>query len=302
MVPIHRLYPPHPFTISPKDMSFGNFSTRDRSFDPKQYTEGSYRMAYDPKAAAQFIADAHEARADFCNFVGDLEPPTIADAYAGQAALADLWAAKYGKVAGLKIATTTKVMQELMGIDHPCGGVIFEKRIHASPATLSASDYIHVVVECELAVRVNRDFDGAAGSYTGDNVRSAVGEIMAAFELIEDRNAVYKESDARTLIVDGAWNAGIVTGAAKTAPPEMELNGLHARLSVNGAPRDEGKTDDPMGALAWVANLAAEHGRPLKKDMIVITGSVVATLAIQPGDVFVFEIDGVGETRLTLTE
>ena len=122
---------------------------------------------FDPKAAAQFIADAHDKKADFCNLPGDLSPPTIADAYAGQAALAELWSARFGAVAGRKIATTTKVMQDLMGIDHPCGGVIFEKRVHNSPAALKASDYIHVMVECELAVRVSRDLDGAAGSSYG---------------------------------------------------------------------------------------------------------------------------------------
>jgi 2-keto-4-pentenoate hydratase len=255
---------------------------------------------FDPKAAARFIAEQHDKRADYCNLPGDLEPPTIADAYAGQAALAELWSAKYGAIAGRKIATTTKVMQELMGIDHPCGGVIFEKRVHASPATLKAGDYIHVMVECELAVRLARDLDGAAGSHTRESVRPAVGEIMAAFELIEDRNAVYKECDARTLIVDGAWNAGIVIGAARAVPVDMELDGLAGRLTVNGAPRAEGKTDDPMGALAWVANLACEHGAPLKKGMVVITGSVLATLAIEPGDDFHFTLDGVGDTRMTL--
>ena len=34
----------------------------------------------------------------------------------------------------MKIATTTKVMQELMGIDRPTSGMIFARRIHASPA------------------------------------------------------------------------------------------------------------------------------------------------------------------------
>jgi 2-keto-4-pentenoate hydratase len=256
---------------------------------------------FDPKAAAQFIADAHARRQNYCNLPGDLEPPSIADAYAAQAALAEIWAAKFGPVAGLKIATTTKVMQDLMGIDHPCGGVIFEKRIHTSPASLNAGDYIHVMVECELAVRVSRDLDGPSGSHTAQSVRAAVGEIMAAFELIEDRNAVYKETDARTLIADGAWNTGIVIGPAVSAPADMELNGIAGRLMVNGKPRAEGRTDDPMGALAWVANLASEHGRPLKKGMIVITGSVLATLAIQPGEEFSFVLDGVGETQMKLS-
>jgi 2-keto-4-pentenoate hydratase len=85
-----------------------------------------------------------------------------------------------------------------------------------------------------------------------------------------------------------------------TAPADMELNGIAGHLTVDGKPRADGKTDDPMGALAWVANLASEHGRPLKKDMIVITGSVLATLAIQPGEEFSFTLDGVGETHMKL--
>ena len=257
--------------------------------------------AFDPKAAAQFIADAHANGSTFCNLPGELNPPTIADAYRGQMALAELWSPKYGAIAGRKIATTTKVMQELMGIDHPCGGVIFEKRVHSAPADLTASDYIHVMVECELAVRVNRDLDGASGDYTAASVRSAVGEAMAAFELIEDRNAVYKETDARTLIVDAAWNAGIVIGDSLPVPPQMELNGIQGRLLVNGETRDEGRTDDPMSALAWVANLACEHGQPLRKGMVVITGSVVATLPIAPGDTFQFSLDGIGETSMTMS-
>ena len=53
-----------------------------------------------------------------------------------------------------------------------------------------------------------------------------------------------------------------------------------------------------MGALAWVANLAVERGRPLEAGMVVITGSVIATLPIAAGERFVFEIDGLGRTEL----
>ena len=35
---------------------------------------------------------------------------------------------------------------------------------------------------------------------------------MPAYELIEDRNAVYRETDARSMIVDNCWNGGIVVG------------------------------------------------------------------------------------------
>jgi 2-oxo-3-hexenedioate decarboxylase/2-keto-4-pentenoate hydratase len=255
-------------------------------------------MAFDPAAAARFIAEAHRARAPFRNLPEDIAPRTIDEAYAAQEALRALWTPLYGEVGGLKIATTTKVMQQLMGIDHPCGGVIYAKRIHASPAIIRLADYMHVVIECELAVRVGRTFEPRAAPYTREDVRAAVAEVMPAFELIEDRNADYKSSKATSLICDNAWNAGIVLGAPVKVAPSIELNGLTGRLAT-GSGLHTGKTDDPMGALAWIANLAASRGLPLAAGQVVITGSLIPTLPIAPGETFAFEIEGGGTVRAT---
>ncbi|HRD78330.1 MAG TPA: hydratase, partial [Hyphomicrobiaceae bacterium] len=118
---------------------------------------------FNAAAAARVIADAHARRETYANLSGLLEPPTIADAYAVQEALLPLWGPTRGPIAGLKIATTTKVMQQLMGIDHPCGGMIYEGTVHSSPHELVLSQHMHVVVECELAVRLDRDL-AAKGS------------------------------------------------------------------------------------------------------------------------------------------
>lgn len=252
---------------------------------------------YDPAAAARFIADAHAGRQPYQNLTGALEPPTISDAYAVQEALRALWQPIWGPVAGLKIAVTTKVMQELMGIDHPCGGMIYTKRVHASPYALKLGDYMHVVAEFELAVRVGRTLAKKAAPWTREEVRAEISEVMAAFELIEDRNAVYKETKPKTLIADNAWNAGIVLGAPVKVPASFELNGLAGRLTMSSGTRD-GRTDDPMGALAWIANLAADRGRPLEAGQVVITGSVIPTLPIGPGETFKFELDGIGRIEM----
>ena len=100
--------------------------------------------------AARFLDEAHRNRARYQTLPEDMAPKTVAEAYAAQAALCEMWIELLGPVAGLKIATTTKVMQQLMGIDHPCGGMIYESRIHTSPAAIHRADYVHVVVECEL--------------------------------------------------------------------------------------------------------------------------------------------------------
>ena len=256
--------------------------------------------AFDAAAAARYIADAHARRERYQNLSGSLEPPSIADAYAVQEALRKLWEPLHGPVAGLKIAVTTKVMQELMGIDHPCGGMIYARNVHASPHRLRMSAYMHVVTEFELAVRVGRTLAKKASPWSREEVRAEITEVMPAFELIEDRNAVYKETRPRTLIADNAWNAGIVLGKPVAVPRSLELDGLPGTLRMPAGTR-EGRTDDPMGALAWCVNLAADRGRPLEAGQVVITGSVIPTLPISVGETFVFELEGLGNVELTAT-
>jgi 2-keto-4-pentenoate hydratase len=253
--------------------------------------------AFDPQAAARYVLDAHRSRADYRNLPPEIAPQTLADAYAAQAALAPLLEAQFGPVAGLKIATTTKVMQALMGIDHPCGGLIFARRIHASPTRIRLAEHVHLMVECELALRLGRDLGGT--SFTAASVAPAVAAVMPAFELIEDRNADYKSTSALSMIADNCWNAGIVIGPDVPFDLARPPVGTLGRLTINGAQNHEGRTEDPLATLAWIANLANQNGRPLAADMVVITGSVIPTLPIAAGDRFVFSLDGLGSVEMT---
>jgi len=254
--------------------------------------------AFDPEKVARYVLAEHDRRADFRNLPAEIAPKTVAEAYAAQVALVPLLAARKGAVAGLKIATTTKVMQRLMGIDHPCGGTIFAQTVHHSPAQLRLADYQHVMIECELALQLARDLTTTSAPYTAQTVKPAVGAVMPAFELIEDRNADYKQTSALSLIADNCWNGGIVLGAP-VAYDGRSLAGIAGRLAVNDSNTHDGRSDDALETLAWIANLAAGQNRPLAAGMVVITGSVIATLPIAPGDRFVFTLDGLGTTEVT---
>ena len=256
---------------------------------------------FSPAEAARFIDEAHRTRARYQNLPDAIAPRTVAEAYAAQAALCELWTPRIGPIAGLKIATTTKVMQELMGIGHPCMGTIFAARVYASPATIAKADYVNVRIECELAVRLGRDLPKTAAPYTRESVRPAVSDVMAAFELIEDRFADYRSSRALSLIVDNAWNGGIVIGPARRPPAGLDLDGITGVLRSNGREAGTGRSDDPLGALAWLADQAAECGRPMTAGMVVITGSIVPTVDIAVGERLDFALDGIGATSLTAT-
>ena len=245
-------------------------------------------------AMAQHMWDARRARANYANLPDDLKPGSIAEAYAAQEVYYRLAEPVYGPVGGVKVATTTKVMQDLMGITHPCGGAIFARTIHPSPARIAKSDFVNLRIESEIALKLGQDMPATGAPWTGESVAPYVAGAMPAYELIEDRNAVYTETNAVSMIVENCWNGGVVIGTPKPVT-RKDVLGIAGRQTLNGKPIGEGKSEDPFATLAWLANLLAERYRGLKAGMVVITGSLIPTFSIQPGDRCVFTVDGLGE-------
>jgi len=252
------------------------------------------------ESMARYMWDARGLRRTYRNLPDPLTPTSIAEAYAAQEAYWRLAEPVYGPVAGVKVATTTKVMQHLMGITHPCGGAIFAKTIHACPARISKADFVNLRVESEIALKLAADMPAARAPWTADSVVPFVAGAMAAYELIEDRHAVYRETKAASMIADNCWNGGVVLGPMKTVEPR-EVIGVKGRQTVNGQPAGEGYAEDPYATLAWLANLMAERGHDLKAGMVLITGSLVPTFSISAGDHAVFTVDGLGEVVIDVT-
>jgi 2-keto-4-pentenoate hydratase len=249
------------------------------------------------QAMAQWMWEARARRLPYRNLPDDLRPASIAEAYAAQEAYYRLAEPTYGAVAGAKIATTTKVMQELMGINHPCGGAVFRRTIHASPARLRAADFVNLRIESEIALQLGADLPASGAPWTRASVAPAVAAALPAFELIEDRNADYAKTEASSLIVENCWNGGIVIGTPKRIALN-DLVGITGRLTLGSKLIGEGAAEDPCATLAWLANHVAERGRDLKAGMVVITGSLIPTVSIAPGQRAVFAVDGLGDVAM----
>src|SRR3954451_801035 len=142
-------------------------------------------------AMAQHMWDARRARQNYANIPDHLKPGSIAEAYQAQEVYHRLSEPGDGPVGGVKGATTPKVMQQLMGIPHPCGGAIFARTIHSSPARIAKSDFVNLRIESEIALKLGQDMPAAKAPWTAESVVPFVAGAMPAYELIEDRNAVY---------------------------------------------------------------------------------------------------------------
>ncbi|MBM3536088.1 MAG: hypothetical protein FJX60_24020 [Alphaproteobacteria bacterium] len=249
------------------------------------------------RAGRQMWSERRQRR-DYANLQGALRPTDVDDAYAMQDVFHGQAIPVHGPIAGWKIATMTKVMQQLMGIDSPCGGAIFERTIHRSPARLRHADWVSLKIECEIAFRLSADLSDRGTPHTEESVFEAIESAMPAFELVDDRNAVYKDTRALSLIADNCWNGGIVIGPPVKPPSRAEIDAASGTLSIADKPPLRGKADGPLRALAWVANLANRRGKTIRRGMVVITGSVIPTTPIAPGESATFSVAGIGEVRL----
>jgi len=209
-----------------------------------------------------------------------------------------------GPIAGYKIALSTPAMQKFVGVDRPQAGVVFESRVLRSPARVRRADFLNLVVEFEIAVEVAEDLAAADAPFTRERVARAVGAVMPALELADDRNADYALLKKRPLelIADNCWNEGAVLGAAAKGWKKADLSRVKGVASVNGEKVGEGIGADALGhpfdAVAWVCNHLAGLGRGLLRGEFVITGSLVTSKFPKAGDAVKFELEGLGAVEL----
>ena len=261
------------------------------------------------RAAAHIVKGRSQPPSPIGCLPHDCEPDDVTDSMAIQDAVHELLTANgYGSVAGTKIGCTTRVMQEYLGMSHPCAGAIFNSTIHHEFGRFEYGRFLHVGVECEIAVKLGSDLPGAAGPHSIDTVSEAVAAIYPAIEIVDDRyvDFVAREPDWRTWLADDFFGAGIVLGKPVTRWSELNLADVQGSMSINGVEVGSGYGREiinghPLEALVWLANAEAARGRDLTRDWIVMLGSIVQTKWVEQGDLVEVEIDGLGKASARFT-
>jgi len=251
--------------------------------------------------AAKAIATARRNRAPLKPLAADAAPRDEAEGYRVQRAVHDLLLPVTGALVGYKIGCTSKVMQEYLDIQHPCGGGVFARGVHESGVSLRAADYVRVGVECEIAVRLARDLLPSEEPFTAEWVMEAIEAYMPAIEIVDDRYEQWETLGAPTLVADDFFAAGCVLGAPVARNAAPDLLSVNGRALINGSEAGRGTGADVLGhphhALAWLANHLAAEGRGLHAGQIVLTGSLVKTVWLNAGDRVVMELEGLGRVE-----
>ena len=258
------------------------------------------------RAAAQILKGRLKPPLAIGHLDEDCRPLDLEDSMKIQDALHELLTAKgFGRLAGTKIGCTTNVMQDYLGVPHPCTGGIFDATVQHGAGKLAFDDFLHVGVECEIAVKLGKAILASKVPHTMDSISNAVSAFYPAIEIVDDRYVDFaaREPDWLTWLADDFFGAGIVLGEPVTEWNALRLAELQGSMRINSAEVGTGYGRDiinghPLEALIWLANTEAERGNDLPEDWIVMLGSIVQTKWAQKGDVVGVAIEGLGEASV----
>ena len=257
------------------------------------------------KAAARLL-EAHQRRERFAPLPAELAPKTAGEAYAIQDAFVALRADRLGPIAGYKIALSSAEMQRFVGVDSPQAGAMLRSLVRRTPARIRASDYVRLIVEFEVGVEMGDDLPAADAPFSRERVAQAVGAVMPAIEIADDRDADYTQLSRHPLelIADNGWNEGVVLGEPVRAWSSLDLGQVLGVATINGRKVGEGRgaaaLGHPLDALAWIANHLAAQDRGLLRGEMVITGSLITSKYAKAGDRVEFLLEGIGKAELAV--
>jgi 2-keto-4-pentenoate hydratase len=176
---------------------------------------------------------------------------------------------------GWKVGFAAPAMQEQLKISGPLVGFLTRNARVQSGGNVSFAGWAKPVAEPEIAVHIGRDVPAGADHAT-----------------------------ASAAIAGNIYQRHVVLGGAGPARTGAGSDGLTCRIIRRGAEsartsNPQGNTGEWVGIVRHVADVLAAFGEKLSAGEIIITGSVVPPLTIEPGeDRIAFEVDPVGSVSV----
>jgi 2-keto-4-pentenoate hydratase len=199
---------------------------------------------------------------------------------------------------GYKLGYTSAAMRRQMNIAHPNYGVLTDDLFIAGD-TVAFDALIHPLVEPEIAIALGRDLAG--GGHDRASVLAAEPVFMAAIEVCDTRYHEYRFK-AVDNIADNSSAARYVLGAPAPVTAGCDLRTVCAQLWIDGELVDQGvganALDDPLLAVAWLANGLHAEGAILKAGEVVLTGGLTRGYLVQRGQTITSRLVGAGDASL----
>jgi 2-keto-4-pentenoate hydratase len=198
------------------------------------------------------------------------------------------------KSLGWKVGFGAPAMLKQLGISGPLMGFLTQNARVQAGGSVSLAGWANPVAEPEIAVHVGHDVPAGADR---DAAAAAIAGISPAIELVDVHTP---PQDPERILAENIYQRHVVLGGTGPARAGANSDGLTCRILRRG--KESARTSDPQANTGqWVeivrhvADVLAAFGERLRAGEIIITGSVVPPLALEPGEADIaFEVDPLG--------
>lgn len=204
------------------------------------------------------------------------------------------------KVIGYKMGLVSKAKMQQMGVNDPIYGYLTEKmRVERS---LSLKGRIHPKVEPEIVFLLRKDL---SGKITEEEAKEACSGICVGLEIIDSR---YKDFDFKLpdVVADNCSSSGFVLGETIEDPRTLDFENLGMVLEINGVAKGFGSSaallGHPIRALCALSETFEKQGKMLPAGSIILAGSPMAAITLEPGMKICARVEHLGEVRLEVKE
>jgi len=197
---------------------------------------------------------------------------------------------------GWKLGLGTPAAMERLGTAAPLIGFITDRGVLASGASCAIGGWGKRMAEPEVAITHR---SRGAGSANESQAAAAMGAIGPAIELVD----LADSSDVEEILAGDIFHRHLVLGPTEAGPGEA----LRGEIRLGNA--DPKSVDDPYAlagrpatVVAHVATHLAAFGEALRREDVVIAGSIVPALAVAPGDRLRYRLAPLEELTLDFME
>jgi 2-keto-4-pentenoate hydratase len=198
------------------------------------------------------------------------------------------------KLLGWKVGFGTPAQLKQFNIAGPLVGFLTQNARVAQGGTVSLAGWAKPVAEPEIAVHIGSDL--AAGA-THETAAAAIAGISPAIELADLHEPAI---DPEHILGHDIYQRHVVLAGVTPARAGGAADGLTCRITRRGV--EFARTSDPQAntgrwvdIVVHVANVLAAFGERLRAGEVIITGSVVPPIVIEPDEnELAFTLDPVG--------
>ena len=185
---------------------------------------------------------------------------------------------------GWKIGFNSPVIQAHFGLSEPVVGYLVDASVAADGSMVAVADWVAPSVEVEMAIRVGSD-----------------GEVAGLAPALELVDLDMPPGGIEPVLADNICQRGVVFGDEVPGVDPWAMVATVTRAGRAAVVAEGRITEDPAQTVAFVRTFLAAHGAALTPGDRIIAGSVVAPVAVAPGDELHVDFGRLGALRIAFS-